>query len=1120
LIIVALVGCGGSESPPERKADRTPAPPGSTLFTRLPASHTGIGFENRIEYTEDTNVFTYRNYHNGGGVAIGDLNGDGRQDLYFTANQGDNRLYLNEGDWWFRDVTDAAGVAGERAWSTGVALADVNGDGRLDIYVTNSGAISGDDRKNELFINQGNDEDGVPQFEEQAEAYGLAHEGYSTHASFFDYDRDGDLDLYLVNNAFTPISKFNLRENLRGERDELGGDKLFENRNGTFVDVTEEAGIYSSEIGFGLGVSVGDFNRDGWPDIYVSNDFFERDYFYINNQDDTFREVLPEQMRHSSLSSMGADVGDLNNDGWPDLFVTDMLPESDERLKTTTAFKSWDEYQGMVRNGYYHQLLRNTLQLNNGNGTFSDVAPMTGVDATDWSWGALMADFNLDGHKDIFVANGVYKDVTNQDFLDSLATQQTARRMKERGRAEFLNLIEAIPSNRISNYAFRNEMGSDSTAGLSFENVAAEWGLDAPSFSNGSAYGDLDNDGDLDLVVNNLNMGSFVYRNEADSLRDGRSLQLVLEGEGDNPFGVGTQVTVEADGRTIYQEQMPVRGFQSTVGHRLTIGVGPVDTLDQVTVVWPDGHVHRLRDVAAGQTLTARQSEAASTSSDWPTPGLSTPQAPLFEDVTDEVDLDAATHEENQFVDFNREGLIPKKLSTEGPRLAVGDVNGDGRDDLYAGGAKNQPGRLLVQGPNGQFRTTNEALFEEDQISEDIGALFFDADGDGDQDLYVVSGGNEYTPETSPLRDRLYLNDGTGRFTRAQDRLPNLRHSGSTVVAADFDGDGDQDLFVGGRVVPWAYGETPRSVLLENDGTGHFTDVTARVAPGLDAVGMVTDALWTDVTGNGREDLVVVGEWMPVTIFENTGGRLRRLEADGLAETHGWWNRIHPVDFDRDGDSDFVVGNLGHNTRLKASPEHPASLYVKDFDGDGSTDPVLSVYRDGKNVPFVLRDRLLDEISPLQPRVPSHEQYAGTTVSELFPASELEAAETKRVYTFSTVAVENQGGDSFALRLLPFEAQMAPMYGLHTGDLTGNGHPDVFLAGNFHGAPPNLGRMDASYGALLEGDGTGGFASVPTRRSGLQIAGEARDIVTLETPQGRLLVVAKNDGPVQVFRRR
>ena len=1124
LLVVAVIfsGCGETPDAPTSKADRSPAPPGTTLFTKLPASHTNVDFTNQIEYTKETNVFTYRNYHNGGGVAIGDLNGDGLQDLYFTANQTENRLYLNEGDWWFRDVTEQAGVDGQQAWTTGVSIADVNGDGRLDIYVCNSGDVPPENRRNELYINQGTDTTGVPQFEETAEAYGLADEGYSTHASFFDYDHDGDLDLYLLNNAFTPVSKFNLRNNQREEHDDYGGDTFYENRNGTFVDVTRETGIYSSEIGFGLGVTVADLNRDGWQDIYVSNDFFERDYLYLNNQDGTFREVLPQQMRHVSLSSMGADFGDLNNDGWPELFVTDMLPETDKRLKTTTSFRPWGEYQQSVRYGYYHQITRNTLQLNNGNGTFSDVGPIAGVEATDWSWGALIADFNLDGYKDLFVANGIYKDVTNQDYLDELMTRETARRMKERGQAEFLNQIEKIPSNPLSNYAFRNTLGADSTTGLTFQDAAAEWGLDTPSFSNGAAYGDLDNDGDLDLVVNNLNMESFVYRNEADSLLNHNALRLTFEGVEGNPDGFGTQVRVTADGRTFYKEQMPIRGFQSSSGHRLIVGVGEADTLDRVTVTWPDGRMQRMTNVAADQHLTIRHSEArAPAESDFPGPTTPPPSAQPFTDVTETVDLAAATHEENRFIDFRREGLMPKLLSTEGPRLAIGDVNGDGRDDFYAGGAKRQPGRLLVQQPNGGFVSTNEEVFGEDAVSEDIGALFFDADGDGDQDLYVVSGGNDFVPKGDPLQDRLYLNDGTGNFTRATDRLPDLKASGSTVTAHDYDDDGDQDLFVGGRVVPGSYGTTPRSMLLENDGTGQFTDVTSEVAPALRNLGMVTDATWIEATGDDHADLVVVGEWMPITIFETTDEGLQRTEPDGLANTHGWWNRVVARDFDNDGDKDLVVGNLGHNTRLDAGPDTPTSLYVGDFDQDEYSEPVMAVYRQEKNVPFVLRDPLLEAIPSLQPQFPSHETYAETSIDEMFGADQLKEATTRRAHTFSTVYVENGGDGSFSVRPLPYDAQLAPTYGILPDDVNGDGHLDLLLAGNFHGVQPNLGRMDASYGTVLHGDGTGHFTAIPTRESGFRVSGEARAITTIETARhGRLIVVAKNDGPVQLLRRR
>lgn len=1106
-----VVGCTPDASTPSR-ADRPPAEPGETLFTKLPTAHTNVDFTNELTYTEDTNVFTYRNYHNGGGVAIGDFDGNGYQDLYFTSNQDDNRLYLNKEDWWFEDVTASAGVGGTRAWSTGVAVADVNGDGRLDIYVCNSGELPGDDRKNELFINQGPNEEGVPQFDEQAAAYGLDDPGYSTHATFLDYDKDGNLDLFLLSNAFTPISELDIRNNQRDVRDELGGDKLYRNDGDRFVDVTEEAGIYESEIAFGLGVSVGDLNRDGRPDLYVSNDFFERDYLYLNNKDGTFREVLPEQMPTTSLSSMGADIGDLTNNGWPDLFVTDMRPNRDDRLKTTSTFENWSTYQTKVRSGYHHQLQHNTLQLNHGTGAFSEIAQLTGVDATDWSWGALMADFNLDGHNDLFVSNGVYKDVTDQDFVAELTTRATAERMKERGRAEFLNLIEKMPSERLPNYAFRNE---DS---LHFENAAAEWGVDAPSFSNGAAYGDLDNDGAPDLVVNNLGHEAFIFRNDAVTKTDHRFLQFTLEGEPPNTGGLGTTVTVEHEGETYYRKQYPVRGFQSTSGARVTIGVGTADTVETVTIAWPDGRVERRTDVPTNQQLTVRQAEASPLdSAGRPAPEPETPGGPpLFEDVTEEVPL-CHTHQENDYSDFRREPLLPRKLSTQGPRLAVADVTGNGLDDVYVGGARGQAGTLYAQQSDGRFVATNEDVFAADATAEDLGTLFFDATGNGHKDLYVVSGGYEFSDTAPALQDRLYVNDGTGQFERDRSRLPLFRESGVSVTPLDFDADGDMDLFVGGRVVPWHYGRTPQSYLLENDGTGQFTDVTDEVAPRLRGVGMVTDAAWTDVTGNGRAELVVVGDWMPITVFRNADGRLEKMETTGLDQSRGWWTRLLTEDVTGNGRTDLVVGNFGHNMRLNAAPDAPVSMYVDDFNRNGRSTPLLSHYVDGEEVPVTLRGPLVQQFGFVRNRFPTHEAYADASMEDLLAGRRTENTVVRRAHTFSSVVVENRGSGTFEMRSLPMRAQFAPMFGLHANDVTGNGTTDLLMAGNFHGASPNIGRMASSYGTFLRGEGAGGFTAPSPRRSGLQVDDQVRDIALLNTAEhGQVLVFAKNDAPLQI----
>ena len=1070
-----------------------------TLFSRLPASATGIDFENRLVDTEEVNVFTYRNYYNGGGVGIGDVNGDSLPDIYLTANQQPNKLFLNRGDFRFEDVTEKAGVGGERAWSTGVSVVDINGDGRLDLYVSNAGNYQGDDRANELFINQGTGADGVPTFTEEAAAYGLADEGTSTHAAFFDYDRDGDLDVYVLNNSFRPVSSFGLR-NIRHERHEGGGDKLYRNDDGRFTDVSEEAGIYGSEIGFGLGVTVGDVDRDGWPDVYVSNDFFERDYLYLNQHDGTFREVNAEAMPYLSLSSMGADMADLNGDGYPEIFVTDMLPESDERLKTTSTYEGWNVYQAKLKSDYGHQFMRNMLHLNRADGTFSEIGQIAGVSATDWSWGALMADFDGDGHKDIFVSNGVAKDLTDQDFVAFFADEvEKARRTGKRDFV-FLGLLDQIPSNPIPNYLFA---GSDS---LVFTNKAEAWGLAEPSFSNGAAYGDLDNDGDLDLVANNVNEEVFVYRNNADTLRaDQHYLKVRLEGEGMNRFGLGAGVTAWHDGQAFYLEQMPMRGFQSSVDYALTFGLGDIGRLDSLTVAWPDGREQTLLDVQADQTITLRQAEAASEAAA-PAPAFT----PLFEDVTRTSGLDFA-HEENNFVDFHREGLLPKMLSTEGPGVAVGDVNDDGLEDVFLGGAAGQAGRLFLGKQGGGFTGADGAAFEADQTSEDVGAAFFDADGDGDQDLYVVSGGSEFSGMAPELRDRLYLNNGSGLFEKTEGRLPTQYHSGSVAAPADYDGDGDQDLFVGSRLVPWRYGLDPQSVLLQNDGTGHFREVTPRAAPGLADVGMVTDAAWTDTNGDGRLDLVVVGEWMPITLFLNGGdGTLAPPETPtSLEESHGWWNRILADDLDGDGDVDFVAGNLGLNTKLQASPEEPATMHVGDFDGNGSTEQVIAYYKDGASYPMPLLGELTSQLNTFKKIYRKHVDYAGQTIDELFTPEQLERATVKRAHVFASSYIENLGDGTFRLRPLPYEAQLAPVYGLLADDFDADGYQDLLLAGNFFGVKPDLGRMDASYGLLLRGDG--GF--VPAEGSGFVVDGQVR---ALRWANGRI-VAAKNDDAVQVF---
>jgi hypothetical protein len=798
-------------------------------------------------------------------------------------------------------------------------------------------------------------------------------------------------------------------------------------------------------------------------------------------------------MPSSSYFSMGVDIADVDNDGWPDIYTADMLPEDNYRLKTTSSFEPWELYQAKAAEGFDHQLMQNMLQRNNGNGTFSDVGFLAGVARTDWSWSALIADFDLDGYKDLFVANGLAKDVTSQDYVTFLASDRTMLGATRGERVDFMSLIAAMSSTRLPNYAFRNN------GDLTFTKVSAAWGLDLPSFSNGAAYGDLDGDGAPDLVVNNVNDEAFVYRNNARSqLPTNHFLQIRLAGDSANPFAVGARVTLRDDTVQFVQELHPTRGFQSSVDYVLTFGVGKLDTVKSVTVDWPDGRTSQLTQVATNQRLTIRHRESE------PRPPVrSSARPPVFTDVTAQIGLDFA-HRENEFVDFDREPLMPKMVSTEGPFVTVADVNGDGLDDFFIGGAKGQPSALYVQRANGTFAATNQALFAQDQISEDLGAAFFDADGNGTLDLYVVTGGTEFSALAPALEDRFYLGDGHGSFRKASDRLPPVFSSGSRVaVSRDF-------IFIGGRAVPGRYGVDPPSTLLKRDGRRRFTDVTAQVAPELAHIGMVTDALWVDVDGDHRDDLVVVGEWMPITIFHNTGTKLVRVATPGLEHSTGWWNRIIAADFTGDGLVDFVIGNLGLNTRLHATPSEPTRMYVKDFDGNGFPEQILTSYEAGVAYPLALRDELTSALPYLKSRYPKYADYARQTAQDIF-GNALESALVKQVETFATSLARNTGDGSFTLVPLPREAQLAPVYGLLAGDFDRDGKLDLLLAGNLAGVQPAFGARPASYGLLLRGDGHEGFTPVRATESGFFVPGQARDIQRLRTRRGDLYVVARNN---------
>jgi len=1083
LAIFASVACA-LDDPPAR-------------FVSLPPEETGVTFENRLPEDSAFNILEYLNYYNGGGVAAGDVNGDGLVDLYFTANVGPNRLYLNRGNFRFEDVTEQAGVVGPPGWKTGVAMADVNGDGHLDIYLSAVDYL-GMHGRNVLYVNEG---DG--RFRDRTREFGLEHQGYSTQAAFFDYDRDGDLDMYLLNHSVHAERGASATPQ-REPRHPRAGDRLFRNDGNRFVDVSAQAGIYGGVEGYGLGVVASDVNLDGCIDLYVANDFQENDFLYLNNCDGTFRERIAAATGHVSRSSMGVDAADFDNDGRPDIVVLDMLPERQEVLTTSATHESAELLDRKMRAGYHAQYARNTLQLNRGGERFSEIGYLAGVAATDWSWSALFADLDDDGFKDLFVTNGIYRRPNDLDFIEYVGTaaiqSSLARGLTTRETAALLRLMPHVP---LPNHLYRNR------GDLTFEERAADWGLGEPGFSNGAVYVDLNDDGALDLVVNRIGAPAAIYRNRAPELGPHHYLTVELQGEGGNRFGIGASVTIWQGRRQQLVEQMPTRGFQSSVDPRVHFGLGGSSAIDSLRVIWPDGRMQRLGPIAGDRAIRLVQRDAVERA----TRREPAPAAPLFTDATARLGAELR-HVENTFSDFLNEPLIPHRLSTEGPALAVGDADGDGLDDLFFGGAKWQVGRLLLQRRDGGFREEPQPALAADSIAEDVDAVFFDADGDGDRDLYVVSGGNEFRGEAAPLRDRLYLNDGRGRFVHAAEALPAAYENGARVVPADFDGDGDVDLFVGSRVVTKAYGMPPRSRLLRNDGTGRFADVTRELAPMLERVGMVTAAAWLDVDRDGRLDLIVVGEWLPVTVLrQGADGRFAdHTAAVGLAGTEGWWNSVTVADLDGDGREDLVLGNLGLNSYLRASADEPARLYVHDFFGDGTVEPLLTFYKHGVSYPLAGRDELMRAMPRLRDRFTTYAAFGASTVERIVPSSELARARRLTARTFAS-AVAFAGADGrFTLRALPMEAQFAPVHAVVAEDMDGDGRVDLLLGGNFHGVTPVRGRYDASYGTLLRGDGRGTFTSVELERSGLAIDGQVRRMATLRhAGGGRLIAVARND---------
>jgi len=1081
LFILLLIGCT------KKPADQL------RLFSELSSEETGIEFRNDLTENE-FNLMDYMYFYNGGGVSIGDINNDGLKDIFFTANQLPNRLYLNKGGLQFEEITEKAGVSAINGWTTGTTMADVNGDGYLDIYVCQLGNYLHLTGKNQLYINNHNGT-----FTESASEYGLDFSGYSTQALFFDYDNDNDLDLYLLNHA-VHTDRVYKEASVRNNIDSLAGDRLYRNEltessKPTFIEVTQEAGIFSSQIGYGLGVAAGDVNLDGFIDLYISNDFHENDYLYLNLGDGTFKESLEESMGHSSRYSMGNDMADINNDGLPDIITLDMLPRDESILKKSVGEDSYDVYEIKLNKGYHHQFVRNTLQLNRGNNKFSDIALMTGIYATDWSWASLICDLDNDGKKDIYISNGIFKRPNDLDYVNyhSNNSQRLYRNYSQDSVDRFL--LEMMPTLKITNYAFSG------TGNYTFEDKTVEWGLDIPSYSNGMAYADLDNDGDMDLVINNVNEEAQIYRNNSDSLLSNHYLKIKLKGPQGNQFGIGAKILLYLGEEILFHEAVPTRGFLSSVDPEINIGLGSTTQFDSLIIVWP-GNKYQSVKVQNVDTKIELSYSNAIDNYEW----NRNSEHPFLEEVSLMLSY---VHKENSYLDFNQEYLMPHKLSTEGPNTAVGDINGDGEEDIVLGGASGQATQVLIKNRNGTFTQSDIPAITKDELLEDVGLQLFDMDGDQDLDLFVASGGNEFKEGSSLLKDRLYENDGKGNFIKRT--LPDLRYNSSCVLTMDMDLDGDEDLFIGSRSISGGYGESPNSVFLINQGNGKFVNSENEDFLNL---GMVTDAATGDFNQDSYPDLAVVGEWMPLTFFYGDGSGNFRMEQ--MSFTEGWWNSIIAEDFDNDGDLDLVAGNLGLNSKLKASPEEPMTLYLKDFDNDGQMDQVLCTFKEGKSVPFASRDELIKQMAGLKKKFPAYLDYSNVqSIENLIGEENLKDAEVKKAYLFETMLFENMGNESFEIHNLPAEIQFSPVQTMLALDVNNDGLKDLITAGNFYGAVINRGRYDAGYGVLLLNKGANEFSIL---KNSLNIDGDVRDMAKLNIDSQEYIIVTRNNKNAQLFK--
>ena len=1064
-----------------------------TRFSLLNATDSGIDFLNQLQENDSINAYTYMYIYNGAGVGIADFNNDGLKDVFFGGNMVSSKLYLNKGDLTFEDITVQANLTTDR-WIHGVSVVDINSDGLQDIYLSVGGLEMGRDSENLLFLNQGD-----LTFEEVGEQYGLNEDALTTHTGFFDYDKDGDLDAYLINYENNALKDPTSIKKKRFDGQSISNDRLLRNDNGRFVDVSLQAGI--NQEGYGLGIAIADFNGDSWLDVYVSNDFTYDDFLYINNGDGTFSDQITEYLKHTSNFGMGIDRGDVNNDGHIDMFQVDMLPEDNRRQKKLLSGLNYDRFDLLLKNGYMPQYMRNSLQINSGQSTYQEIGYLSGVSSTDWSWTPLIADLDNDGLRDLFITNGYVKDVTDVDFRDFVISENQRRNMVFDPKV-VIDALSELKGEMTPNYAYHNR------GEYAFSNSAEQWGLAAPSFSTGAVYGDLDNDGDLDLVVNNLNQQSFVYANhttETDSLN---FLNIEVTVDGNVAKAIGTVVNVKVGNQTFTAEVNPYRGFQSTVDSRLHFGLGEMQMIDELEIVWPDKKVTRQSDLPVNLMLSFERNEVAVSGS--------SPEVKAEPVLTSTAYGDSFQfqHKESSFVDFNREPLLSHMISREGPHAAVADVNGDGLDDLFIGGAAGEAGQLFVQRKVND-RTRLIKFFTTDPGPEETEALFFDVDKDNDLDLYVVSGSNEFETGADLYNDMLYLNDGNGNFSKQENAVDFKGNSGSVVISNDFDNDGDLDLFIGGRCLPGDYPKPGRSALLSNE-NGRFVDVTIDLAPELASVGMVKDAAWADLNGDGNKELVITGEYMTIHIYEQSGSSFQERTKDyGLAGYVGWWNTIELVDIDGDGDLDILAGNLGLNSRYRASSTAPITVYADDFNRDGRLDALTSYYNGGKE--YLIHDKmtLARQLISIKKKFVKNISYAEAGIEDVIPREMLDKAYTLRANHFETSMFINSGG-YFEFRRLPIEAQFAPVNAIEVFDFNGDGVLDVLFGGNSYSAEVLTGRYDAQSTLLMQGMGSGNFMPMSQSGSGLTNEGVVSDIASFSLDGKQYFILLKNNAQAQL----